>query len=67
MLGITAGMTNKEVGLAIGVSPRTVDFYRARLMEKLGLRSLASLVRLCAAAEWRNHYDAQQGLPGSRT
>ena len=42
---ITEGKSNAEVGTALHLSPRTVETYRARLMEKLQLDNLAALVK----------------------
>jgi FixJ family two-component response regulator len=42
---IVAGLTNKEVGRALGLSPRTVETHRAHLFAKLEVESLAQLVR----------------------
>ncbi|MBL8287843.1 MAG: response regulator transcription factor [Rubrivivax sp.] len=42
---IVAGLTNKEVGRALGLSPRTVETHRAHLFAKLAVESLAQLVR----------------------
>ena len=39
------GMNNKEVGAALGISVRTAEAYRARMMRKVELRSLADVVR----------------------
>lgn len=38
------GMTSKEIGIALGLSYRTVELYRARLLEKFGARNIAELV-----------------------
>ena len=38
------GLTSKLIGRRLGISPRTVDVYRARLMRKLGAASTAELV-----------------------
>jgi len=43
---IAAGNHNREIAQAIGISPRTVEVYRARLMDKLGVRKLSELIRL---------------------
>jgi FixJ family two-component response regulator len=43
---VVAGKTNKETATELGVSPRTVEVHRARLMTKLGMDSVATLVRL---------------------
>lgn len=46
---IVAGLTNKEIGRALDVSPRTVETHRAKLFAKLGAESLAQLIRRYAA------------------
>jgi len=43
---ITDGASNKEAGRTLGISPRTVEVHRARIMEKLGARNAAELVRI---------------------
>ena len=43
---ITAGASNKEAGRALGISPRTIEVHRARIMEKLGAKNAADLVRI---------------------
>ena len=42
---ITAGLTNKEIGRALDLSPRTVESHRANLFAKLEADSLAQLIR----------------------
>ena len=42
---IIEGLTNKEIGRAMAVSPRTVETHRANLFEKLQAPSLAHLIR----------------------
>jgi FixJ family two-component response regulator len=46
---IVAGLTNKEIGRALGLSPRTVETHRANLFGKLEVDSLARLIRHYAA------------------
>jgi two-component system response regulator FixJ len=46
---ITAGASNKEAGRTLGISPRTIEVHRARIMEKLGARNAADLVRIVLA------------------
>ena len=41
-----AGASNKEAGRHLGISPRTIEVHRARIMEKLGARNTADLVRI---------------------
>jgi FixJ family two-component response regulator len=47
---LVAGESNKVAAAALGISPRTVEFHRARVMEKTGARGLPDLVRLWLAA-----------------
>jgi FixJ family two-component response regulator len=42
---IVAGLTNKEIGRALTLSPRTVENHRAHVFDKLGAESLAQVVR----------------------
>lgn len=42
---IAEGRSVKEIGVALGVSPRTVEFHKYRMMEQLGARTQAELVR----------------------
>lgn len=46
---IVAGLTNKEIGRALGISPRTIETHRANLFAKLEAESLAQLIRRYAA------------------
>ena len=43
---ITNGRSNKEAGRQLGISPRTIEVHRARVMEKLGARNTADLMRI---------------------
>jgi FixJ family two-component response regulator len=43
---VVAGLSNKEIGLRLKISPKTVDHHRAWVMERMGARNLAELVRL---------------------
>lgn len=43
---IAGGASNKEAGRILGISPRTVEVHRARIMEKLGARNTADLMRI---------------------
>jgi two-component system, LuxR family, response regulator FixJ len=46
---VVAGLTNKEIGRALALSPRTVENHRAHVFDKLGAESLAQVVRQYAA------------------
>ncbi len=46
---IVEGLTNKEIGRALSLSPRTVETHRANLFAKLEVDSLAHLIRHYAA------------------
>ena len=47
---LVAGNPNKTIAYDLGASPRTVEVHRARVMEKMGVRSVAELVRLVLGA-----------------
>ena len=42
---VAAGLSSKEIGAALNISPRTVETHRASLMRKLDLHSVAELTR----------------------
>jgi two-component system, LuxR family, response regulator FixJ len=46
LLQVIRGASNKEAGRRLGISPRTIEVHRARVMEKLGARNAADLVRI---------------------
>ena len=43
---ISNGQSNKEAGRELGISPRTIEVHRSRVMEKLGARNTADLMRI---------------------
>ena len=43
---ITGGASNKEAGRRLGISPRTIEVHRARIMDKLGAKNAVDLVRI---------------------
>jgi DNA-binding NarL/FixJ family response regulator len=47
---VSQGRTSKEVASQLDLSVRTVEKHRANIMDKLGVREVASLVRLCVQA-----------------
>jgi two-component system response regulator FixJ len=44
--GLVEGKANKVIAYDLGISPRTVEIYRANLMTKMQARSLSELVRM---------------------
>ena len=55
---IVAGKLNKLIADQLAISPKTVETHRARVMEKMGVRSVAELVQ--AVIAWRRDNDARQ-------
>ena len=49
---VASGQTTKEVARTLGISPKTVEFHRAQLMERIGVHDVTGLTR----------YAMQQGL-----
>jgi two-component system response regulator FixJ len=47
--GLLAGLPNKSIAYDLEISPRTVEIHRARVMDKMGARSLSELIRLALA------------------
>jgi len=48
--GLVAGRANKQIAFDLGISPRTVEIYRANLMNKMEAGSLSDLVRMALIA-----------------
>src|SRR5690606_12160073 len=48
---VVKGQANKVIAQDLGVSQRTVELHRARVMHKMGVRSLAELVRVVGTVE----------------
>jgi FixJ family two-component response regulator len=46
MVLMVKGLHNRRIAEELGISPRTVEVHKARVMEKLGVGSLVDLVRL---------------------
>jgi DNA-binding NarL/FixJ family response regulator len=46
---IIAGASNKVAGRKLRISPRTVEVHRARIIDKLGAKNTADLVRIVVA------------------
>ena len=49
--GLIEGRANKQIAFDLGISPRTVEIYRANLMNKMQADSLSDLVRMALLAE----------------
>ncbi len=50
LIGLVAGRANKQIAYDLGISPRTVEIYRANLMDKMQAGSLSDLVRMALIA-----------------
>jgi DNA-binding NarL/FixJ family response regulator len=62
VLRMTAkGLSNKEIAARLDVSVKTVETYKARACEKLGLRSRAEIVRFGAIRGWLDDLADEQG------
>lgn len=48
--GLVAGKPNKVIAYDLGISPRTVEIYRANVMTKMQAKSLSELVRMALSA-----------------
>jgi FixJ family two-component response regulator len=54
MSRVTAGLLNKQIAAELGLSEITVKIHRGRVMKKMGVRSLADLVRSAEILELRS-------------
>jgi DNA-binding CsgD family transcriptional regulator len=50
---IMKGASSKEAARALNLSPRTIEFHRAHIMQKLGAKNIADLVRTVLRKEYR--------------
>jgi two-component system response regulator FixJ len=48
-----SGLSNKEIGSKLSISPKTVENHRAWVMERIGVKNLAELVRIAMQIEER--------------
>jgi len=51
---IVAGLSSKEIGMRLNLSAKTVDNHRAWVMERIGARNLAELVRMAITIQGRS-------------
>jgi FixJ family two-component response regulator len=42
---VSQGLTHREIGNMLGISPRTVEVHKGRIMEKLGVKTMAELIK----------------------
>lgn len=47
---ISDGLSNKEIGRELGISPRTVEIHRMRMLSKMAARSSGEAIKMCCAA-----------------
>jgi FixJ family two-component response regulator len=50
MQGVIAGALNKQIATRLGIGEKTVKVHRGQVMQKMGVASVAELVRLCETA-----------------
>ncbi len=51
---VAEGLSTKEIAIKLDISPRTVENYRAWVMEKMGANNLAALVRKVVVLQQRD-------------
>lgn len=61
--GLVAGLANKQIAFELGISPRTIEIYRANLMTKMQAASLSDLVRMALIAGVLGHGSGTGSLP----
>jgi DNA-binding NarL/FixJ family response regulator len=54
---IAWGKSNKEVATQLGISVKTVEFYKAGALEKLQLRTRTDILRHALAEKWLSEED----------
>jgi FixJ family two-component response regulator len=50
LAGLAAGHSNKQIAHSLGLSPRTVEIYRAGMMSRLNIRTLAQALQIAFVA-----------------
>lgn len=61
---LAAGLQHREIAERLAISPRTVEVYKARMMDKLGCRTLADVVRI--GTEAVNSHEPRGARHGER-
>lgn len=51
LIGVVAGRLNKEIAAELGIVEKTIKVHRGRVMEKMGVRNVADLVRMVARSQ----------------
>ena len=62
--GVVVGKSTKEIAAAPGLSPKTIDFHRVKIMEKMQADSVAGLVRMVLAVESAGEQPGRDHGPG---
>jgi len=52
LVRVSTGFSNKEIAAALGLSVKTIETYKARASEKLGLKTRVDIVRYAARQGW---------------
>jgi FixJ family two-component response regulator len=52
---ILSGMLNKQIAFKLGIAEKTVKIHRGKIMEKLGVHSVAELIRLAEKVDIKPH------------
>lgn len=60
--GVVSGQANKAIAFELGISPRTVEVYRASLMAKMQAKTLPDLVRMTLGVDLKK-FDDPGGIP----
>nr|HPI78443.1 helix-turn-helix transcriptional regulator [bacterium] len=53
---LAVGKTIQEIAEMLGISPRTVETHKSRIMDKMGLKNIAELVRTAIRLEIVKNY-----------
>jgi two-component system, LuxR family, response regulator FixJ len=64
LLGLVAGHPNKTIAFDLGISPRTVEIYRANVMTKMQAKNLSDLVRMALVAGLLNEATGPSSASG---